>query len=103
MNSLNAFTPFYNCDYTVALIDSDEALNNNIANKLRAVGCTVVQAFSSDEIADVIAQRLDYILIDPVYELCNEFQLREYLQRPDAAGVIINTSDDSPQRREYLF
>ncbi|MDP3120003.1 MAG: response regulator [Sulfuricurvum sp.] len=103
MNSLNAFTPFYNCDYTVALIDSDEALNNNIANKLRALGYTVAQAFSSDEIADVIAQRLDYILIDPVYELCNEFQLREYLQRPDAAGVIINTSDDSPQRREYLF
>ncbi len=103
MNIINAFSPSVPCDYTVALIDSDEALNNHIAHKLRAFGCTVFQAYSSEEIADIIAQPLDFILIDPVYESCNEFQLRAYLERTDAAGVIVYTSDDSPQRREYLF
>lgn len=103
MNSIKAFTPSFKCDYTIALIDSDEALSNDIANKLRTLGCTVLQAFSSDEIANVMAQYLDFILIDPIYESCNEFQLRDYLTRADAAGVIIFTSDENAQRREYLF
>lgn len=103
MNSLSTFAPSFNCNYTVALIDSDEALNNYIASKLRAFGCTVLQAFSSDEISDVFSRHLDFILIDPVYESCNESKLNEYLKSPDSAGVIIYTSDNSPQRREYLF
>lgn len=103
MNRINIFEPSFKCDYTVALIDSDETLNNNIANKLRTYGCTVLQAFSSEEIPFVLSKNPDFIIIDPIYESCNEFALRDYLTNPKAAGVIVFASDSNFQRREYLF
>jgi PAS domain S-box-containing protein len=91
------------CDFTIALIDSDQKLNDHIAQKLRSVGATVLQAFSSESIAGVIAQNPDFIILDPVYDACDEFKLRDYLSNPQAAGVVIFASDANQQRREYLF
>lgn len=103
MTNMNELFPSFKCDYTVGLIDSDEALNNNIASKLRTFGCTVFQAFSSEEIPLVLSKNPDFIIIDPVYESCDEFKLRDYLMDPKAAGVIVFASDTNFQRREYLF
>lgn len=91
------------CDFTIALIDSDQKLNNHIAQKLRSVGATVLQAFSSEEIAGVLAKNPDFIVLDPVFDACDEFKLRDYLSDPHAAGVVIFASDTNQQRREYLF
>ena len=96
--------PFeHECDFTIALIDSNQKLNNHIAQKLRDVGASVLQAFTSDEIAGVLAQNPDFIIIDPIFDACDEFKLREYLNNPQAAGVVIFASDANQQRREYLF
>lgn len=105
---MNIIDPFSHasvskCDFIIALIDSDQALNNHIAQKLRAVGATVLQAFASDEIPGVLAQNPDFIILDPLYDACDEFKLREYLSNPQAAGVVIFASDANIQRREYLF
>jgi PAS domain S-box-containing protein len=93
----------HECDFTIALIDSDQKLNDHIAQKLRAVGASVLQAFTSDEIAGVLAQNPDFIILDPVFDTCDEFKLRDYLSNPQAAGVVIFASDANQQRREYLF
>lgn len=100
---LNTHISTTKCDFTIALIDSDQKLNNHIAQKLRYAGATVLQAFSSDAIAGVLAQNPDFIILDPVYDACNEFKLREYLSNPHSAGVVIFASDANQQRREYLF
>ena len=105
MNIINTIshTSVSTCAFTIALIDSDQKLNNHIAQKLRAVGATVLQAFSSDEIVSVIAQNPDFIILDPIFDACDEFKLRDYLSNPQAAGVVIFASDANQQRREYLF
>jgi PAS domain S-box-containing protein len=105
MNSTNTFSHAsqQKCDFTIALIDSDQELNNHIAQKLRAIGATVLQVFSSDEISGVLDQNPDFIILDPVYDACDEFKLRDYLSNPQAAGVVIFASDANQQRREYLF
>ncbi len=90
-------------DYKVAVIDLETNLNNRLSDALSTFGYTVIQAFSSDDIAHVISQNPEFIIIDPICESCNEFILRDYLINPDAAGVIVYTSDTDPQRREHLF
>jgi len=99
----NNTTTSAKCDYTVAIIDSDINLNNRLTDALSTFGCTVLQAFSSDDIPNAISQNPNFIIIDPIYESCNEFILRDYLANPDAAGVIVYASNTDPQRREYLF
>ncbi len=104
MNIINNFTaPLKKRDYTVALIDTDDRLNHAIADKLRSMGCTVLQAFTSEEIPSILSQHPDFIVIDPVFDVCDEHKLREYLYQMDTAGIVIISSDTNPQRREYLF
>ncbi|MDP3301619.1 MAG: response regulator [Sulfuricurvum sp.] len=105
MNIINTFPhpDASKCDFTIALIDSDYNLNNHIAQKLCAVGASVLQAFTSDEIAGVLVQNPDFIILDPIFDACDEFKLREYLRNPQAAGVVIFAADTNQQRREYLF
>lgn len=89
--------------YTVALIDSDRSVNQQIAEYLRNSGWKVLQAFSSDEIPEVVAQQPDFIVIDPIYESCDEFKLCDYLSNPESAGVVVFSTDADLQRRSYLF
>lgn len=103
INNISSHPFVAECDFTIALIDSDHNLNNHIAQKLRDVGASVIQAFTSDEIAGVLSQNPDFIILDPIFDACNEFKLREYLSNPQAAGVVIFASDANQQRREYLF
>lgn len=103
MNTINTLKSNKNCEYTVVLIDSDEALNHRIADQLRTLGCAVLQAFSSDEIPNIIAKNPDFIVIDPIFDLCDEPKLRAYLNDTNASGVVIFSSDMNLSRREYLF
>lgn len=103
MNTIEMRLNHTPCNYTIALIDSDQVLNNTIADALRAIGCTILQAFSSDEIPSIITQNPDFIVMDPIFETCDEQMLREYLSQADSAGIVIFSSDISSQRREYLF
>ena len=75
----------------------------HIADQLRSRGCTVYQAFTSDDIGAIIAQHPNFIVIDPIFDSCDEPKLREYLKNTDTSGVVIFSSDISSQRREYLF
>lgn len=104
MNMQNAhFDALKKCNYTVALIDADETINHQIADRLRTAGCKVLQAFGSDEILAVLSHSPDFIVIDPIYESYDEFKLCDYLSNADAAGIAIFSSDTNLQRREYLF
>jgi len=103
MNSINTFTAHKKCEYAVALIDSDEALNHRIADQLRRLGCIVLQAFTSDDIPQIIAKNPDFIVIDPIFDSCDEQKLRAYLNDTDASGVVIFSSDMKLSRRDYLF
>lgn len=103
MNINHTLISHEKCDFTIAFIDSDQKLNNHIAQKLRSIGATVLQAFSSDEIAGVLAKNPDFIVLDPIFDACDEFKLRDYLSSPQSAGVVIFASDANQQRREYLF
>ncbi|HEX5623961.1 MAG TPA: response regulator [Sulfuricurvum sp.] len=104
MNSIHTLTePAQKCHYTVAVIDSDIALNHALSDQLRTSSCTVLQAFHSDEIAAIVAQRPDFIIVDPIYDACNQSTLQDYLRTPDAAGVVVFTSNPNHERRDALF
>lgn len=104
MNTINTlYAPKLNQDYTVALIDSDQTHNDLLADRLRSLGVNVLQAFSSQDITSIILQKPDYIVIDPIYESCDEVALCTYLSDPDAGGIVVYSSNTDPQRREYLF
>lgn len=87
----------------VAIVDSDPILNDALSALLRAKGHTVIQAFRAEEIPLITEQSPDFIVIDPVYETCDQFLLCDYLKNPEHAGVIILSFDQSIERRNALF
>ncbi|HEX5710599.1 MAG TPA: response regulator [Sulfuricurvum sp.] len=95
--------PFEKSIYTVAVIDHDQTLNHLLSQELREAGCTVLQAFSSEEISGILHQNPDFIIIDPVYEACHELTLCDYLKDPGSAGVVVFTSNPNNERRDNLF
>lgn len=104
MNTINA--PIFveeKCALTIALIDENRVLSGQISDRLRNAGCTVIQGYGSADIASIIQQKPDFIVIDPVYDTCNETKLCDYLQTPGAAGVVVFSSDRDFERRNALF
>lgn len=104
MNPIHTLTePSKKCDYTVAVIDTDKTLNHLISQRLHDAGCTVIQAFSSDEIPALLSQHLDFIIVDPIYDECDEHHMCDYLDTPGSAGIIILTANPNHERRDKLF
>ena len=104
MNTIHNFTEsIQKYDHTVGVIDTDRLLNDRLSRQLRDAGCTVLQAFSSDEIPPLLIQHPDFIIIDPIYTSCDEFSLCNYLQNEKSAGVIIFTYESHQPQRDFLF
>ena len=104
MNNINIhLEPAKKCNYTIAVIDTDKTLNHLLSQQLRNAGCTVLQGFDSGDVGEIVKQHPDFIIIDPIYESCNEFTLCDYLKKPESAGIIVFTSNPNHERRDSLF
>ncbi|MFA6189295.1 MAG: response regulator [Sulfuricurvum sp.] len=90
-------------NYVVAVIDADRIINHELSTQLRHTGCTVLQAYESEEIAGIFDQDLDFIIIDPISESCHDFSMCNYISTTTKTGVIVFTRNPQHEKRDSLF
>lgn len=91
------------CSFTIAIIDSDASLCIDLEKRLHCEGCTVLHAFSPEEIPSVLIRKPDFLLIDPASLVGESFDLQSHLSDPYSAGVVVLTSNPDPLMRDDLF
>ncbi|HEX5669951.1 MAG TPA: response regulator, partial [Sulfuricurvum sp.] len=69
----------------------------------RNAGCSVLQAFNPDEAARLFAQDLDFIIIDPMSESCDNFSMCNYVSTTVQTGIIVFTGNPHHEKRDSLF